>query len=216
MFKNNRSVIGETQTITAAVAEKNLTVTDDMLSGAGYNFSRINSIPAFVKLKKETVSAASGNLIYYYFTNDSLLNNLNNNILLQKRMYKWNDELQMWNLINPGSVLKIADKIKVVLTIQSSRSLPFVFIDDKRAAAFEPVQNSSGYEYVSGMGYYRSVRDAGYHFFAENIPSGRHEITYELKVSQEGDFTSGPAVLQCMYKPEAAAYSNSLKIVTAH
>jgi alpha-2-macroglobulin len=55
-----------------------------------------------------------------------------------------------------------------------------------------------------------------FHFFAENIPSGKHEISYELKVSHEGSFISGPAALQCMYKPEISAYSLSSNIITAH
>jgi hypothetical protein len=36
-----------------------------------------------------------------------------------------------------------------------------------------------------------------------------------LQVAQEGRFTNGPAVLQCMYKPEKTAYSNSVSIKTA-
>jgi len=214
LFKNNRSVVGETQTINATLTGKNMRVTDDLLSGVDYDFSDVHTLPASVKLTKAAPVAAAGSLVYFYFTDDSLLNSLNKDIQLEKKMYVWNAELNTWELINSNTVLKIADKVRVILTIQSSRSLPFVFIDDKRAAAFEPAENSSGYEYGSGMGYYKSVRDAGYHFFAENIPSGRHEIVYELKVSQEGSFASGPAVLQCMYKPDIAAYSNGTKIVT--
>jgi hypothetical protein len=90
--------------------------------------------------------------------------------------------------------------------------LQYVFINDKRAAAFEPLDNSSGYRYNDGVHYYQSVKDAGYQFFADFIPSGKHNIEYEVKLAQEGSFTNGIAVLQCMYRPDITAYSNGLKI----
>jgi uncharacterized protein YfaS (alpha-2-macroglobulin family) len=154
----------------------------------------------------------SGNYCWYYFTTGSSLSELNKDIRLSKELFQWNNKENKWDLISETTGLKIADRIKVVLTIITSKSLPYVFIDDKRAAAFEPVDNSSGYEYVSGFSYYKSVRDAGFQFFIDHIPSGRQEISYEMKVTQEGSFFSGPAVLQCMYKPGVTAYSNSSKL----
>jgi uncharacterized protein YfaS (alpha-2-macroglobulin family) len=92
--------------------------------------------------------------------------------------------------------------------------LPYVFIDDKNGGAFEAVEQRSGYEYGNTISYYRSVRDAGMQIFTSLIPAGRTEIRYDLKVTQEGTFTNGAACLQCMYKPEKAAYSNSALINT--
>ena len=216
LLKRNNSVIGETQTINTSIENKKIWVNDDLLKGSSYAFSPATSLPSFLSLKKETSRIASGNLCWYYFTTGSSLSYLNKDVRLSKELFKWNEKENKWDLISGLTNLKIADRVKVVLTIISSRSLPYVFIDDKRAAAFEPADNNSGYEYGSGFSYYRSVRDAGCQFFAENIPSGKKEISYELKVSQEGNFTSGPAALQCMYKPEVSAFSNSSKIVTEH
>lgn len=216
LLKKNNSVIGETQTINTSIDNKKILVNDDLLKGSLYAFSSATSFPSSLLLKKEVSGIASGNLCWYYFTTGSSLSYLNKDVRLSKELFKWNEKENKWDLISDITNLKIADRVKVVLTIISSKSLPYVFIDDKRAAAFEPADNNSGYEYGSGFSYYRSVRDAGCQFFAENIPSGRNEISYELKVSQEGNFTSGPAVLQCMYKPEINAFSNSSKIVTAH
>lgn len=61
---------------------------------------------------------------------------------------------------------------------------------------------------------YNGYRYTGYQIFAEFIPSGKSELSYELKVVQEGSFANGPAVLSCIYKPEIAAYSNSFVIKT--
>ena len=82
----------------------------------------------------------------------------------------------------------------------------YVFIDEKRAAALEPSNALSGYEYNKGFGYYQSVRDAGYQFFAEQIPSGISTITYETIVAKEGTIDNGPISLQCMYQPAVKAY----------
>ena len=152
-----------------------------------------------------------GNISWYYFTSSGQLSSVNRDITITKQFYKWNERTKTWTIAGGDEVFKIADKVKVMITIQSSRALSYVYIDDKRAAAFEPTDNSSGYEY-GDFSYYKSVRDAGFQFFANFIPSGKHEISYELKVAQEGNFTSGPPVLQCMYKPEISAYGNSIKI----
>ena len=215
LLKKNNAVIGETKTISTSLDNKKITVNDDLLKGSSYAFSSVGSLPSSLQLNKENPGTASGNICWYYFTAGSTLSNLNKDVRLSKELFIWNEKENKWDLISETTGLKIADRVKVVLTIISSRSLPYVFIDDKRAAAFEPADNNSGYEYGSGFSYYKSVRDAGYQFFAENISSGKSEISYELRVSQEGNFTSGPAALQCMYKPEVSAYSNSSKIVTA-
>jgi uncharacterized protein YfaS (alpha-2-macroglobulin family) len=214
LLKKNNTQIGETKTISTSLGNKKLSVTDDLLKGSSYTFSPAGSLPSSVQINKENASASSGSLCWYYFTTGSSLSDLNKDVRLSKELFKWNEKESKWDLISENSELKIAGKIKVVITIISSRSLPYVFIDDKRAAAFEPADNNSGYEYGSEFRYYKSIRDAGFQFFASNIPSGKSEISYELKVSQEGNFTSGPATLQCMYKPEISAYSNSIKIAT--
>jgi alpha-2-macroglobulin len=59
------------------------------------------------------------------------------------------------------------------------------------------------------------VRDAGTQFFFETVPAGRYAINYEMIVAHEGDFTSGPASLECMYRPEVNAYSNGIRVTTS-
>ena len=57
------------------------------------------------------------------------------------------------------------------------------------------------------MRYYKSVRDAGHQFFAEQIPSGISTIEYETIVVKEGTFKNGQISLQCMYQPAVRAYT---------
>ncbi len=61
--------------------------------------------------------------------------------------------------------------------------------------------------------YYQSVKDTGLELFAESIPRGISEINYEMVVAMSGQFTSGPARLQCMYQPSVTAYSGAQVIV---
>jgi len=214
LLSNEKILNGEKQVIEATANNKSIKVTDDMFSGTDFNFSRMNEIPAEIRLHKENQIAANGSFYSYYFTSSTNLSGLNKDVQVQKKLYKWSEKDNKWDRAMEGAQLKIADKIRVVLTIQSSKALHYVFIDDKRAAAFEPVNNNSGYEFGTGFNYYRSLRDAGFQFFADFIPSGKVEISYELKVAQEGEFLNGPAVLQCMYKPEVTAYSNGLTVKT--
>jgi len=142
------------------------------------------------------------------------MNKVNKQVNLKKEISRYNNASGKWEPITDKTVLHIADHIKVMLTIETPKALRYVYIDDKRAAAFEPKENHSGYMYSEGVGYYQSIRDAGIQFFTDFIPSGRTVINYEMTVAQEGNFTNGPASLQCMYKPEVNAYSSSIQVQT--
>jgi len=209
----NNTVSGETQTVQMSVDKTQLAVSNDLLNGKIFNYAAATSLPSSVTLQKEGNAATAGNLYRYYFTAAENVPRSNNDIQLSKQLYQWNNATNSWETLPANNTIKIADKIKVVLTVQCSRPLQYVFINDARAAAFEPASNSSGYEYNDGISYYQSVRDAGMHFFIDFIPSGKHEIVYEMKAAQEGSFTSGIGVLQRMYRPEVTAYSNGIKIV---
>jgi hypothetical protein len=214
LAKENKSVFGLSQSIGTKVGDSTLSVTDDLMKGSLMAFTTTKTLPSSLQLSHAVSEPAAGNISWYYFTSSGHLSDLNKDVRLDKKMYKWNSNTNSWTIFTEQEILKIADKVKVVLTVESKKPLSYVYIDDKRGAGFEPTDNSSGYEYA-GFGYYKSIRDAGTHFFADFIPSGKHEISYELKISQEGNFTSGAPVLQCMYKSEVNAYGNSIKIISA-
>ncbi|MFI5188188.1 MAG: alpha-2-macroglobulin family protein, partial [Chitinophagales bacterium] len=213
LTKENQTATGITQTINSKINNENLSVTDNMLAGNTYLFVKTNkSLP--VGVKKLSSVPAAGNLIWYYFTESNDLSKANREVSLKKEIQRYNSIEGKWEAISENSLLKIGEKIKVVLEITSSKALKYVYIDDKRAAAFEPKEIHSGYDYENGLGYYLSVRDASMQFFSEFIPSGKSVISQELIVAQEGNFTNGPASLQCMYRPEINAFSNSIKVQT--
>ncbi len=214
LSNENKNVTGVSQSVGVKAGDSTLNVSNDMLKGNGFEFSALPAWPATVQLNKKAAIPASGNLVWYYFAKGKELNKLNKEVELERNYYKWNDRTNMWEALTDNATLKIADKVKVVINIQCNRNLSYVYIEDKRAAAFEPIENSSGYQWRDGINYYQSVRDAGSQFFAETISAGRHEISYELKVAHEGQFAAGPAVLQCMYRPEISAYSDNKVVMT--
>jgi hypothetical protein len=167
-------------------------------------------MPATISLSKTNINIASGYLSYYYFSKTAPANGYN--VQLIKKLSRWSETKKEWENITATTLLHPGEKVRASLTIQSQRAIQYVYINDSRSAAFEPVDNSSHYQYDADFAYYRSVKDAGFQFFANSIPSGEHTITYEMKVAQEGRFTNGMAVLQCMYKPEVTAYSNSITV----
>lgn len=214
LMKENGSVVAAPQSLTAVIGEQKLSVSDDLLNGQLMDFSKVMKTVPLIKLSKADAMPAKGNISWYYFTAAQNLNRINTSVKLDKSLFVFSAEQKKWIAADKDLVFKIGTRVKVVLSIETQKPLTFVQLDDYRAAAFEPVEQKSGYQYQDRVSYYQSMRDTGYQIFSEFIPSGKSELSYELKVVQEGSFASGPAVLSCMYKPEITAYSNSFVIKT--
>ena len=210
--KEKGSVIGEDQSFSTEIAGQHLYVSDDLLNGVPSTFVAAKQLPKAIILQQQGINT-SGALTWYYFTKPESLDTLNKAVHISKQFYSY-DKNKGWILLTNGIHLKKGDKIRVKLTIETSSRLKFVHISDPRAAAFEPADNNSGYQYNDGLIYYQSVKDTGLEIFTESVPRGISEIYYEMIVTMEGQFTSGPATLQCMYQPSVTAYSSGEMIVT--
>lgn len=108
--------------------------------------------------------------------------------------------------------LKVGEKITVRLTIRADRNMEFVHLKDVRGSGFEPTETLSQYEWKSGLGYYQSTRDLGTHFFIDYLPRGTYVVSYDVFVSQAGQYVSGLATLQCMYAPEFTSHSSGSSV----
>jgi hypothetical protein len=215
LLKQNNTAIGTLRTISATINDSNISVTDDLLNGSPFAFIK-NDKPLSVEIKKQNGISGSGTVIWYYFNSYDKLKPSNDGVRLQKELFRYDRISAQWERVTEKTFLRVADKIKVVLIVETPKALRYVYIDDKRSAAFEPADIHSGYQYQQGISHYTSVRDTGVQFFAEFIPSGRSTIDYEMVVAHEGNFMNGPALLQCMYRPEVSAYSNSQRVQTAN
>lgn len=210
--KDKGSVIGPVKSFSTDIDGQHLAVSDDMLNGVPTAFVATKQTRQTIVLQQQG-TGASGALISYYFANPESLDTLNKAIHIRKQFYSYN-KINGWVPFDNHTHLTTGDKVRVKLTIETASRLDFVHISDPRAAAFEPGDNHSGYQYDGGLSYYRSVKDTGLELFIDSVPRGISEIDYEMVVAMEGHFSSGPAVLQCMYRPANMAYSSASIIVT--
>jgi len=190
----------------------NLSVSDDLLNGRQYAFFNLygKAFPSNIRVSSNQPQELKGALSYYFFTTEPPV--IENGPSLKKSIFRYNNTSNSWEAMTDSSVFNIGDKVKVELTIETKRRLQYVFIDDKRAAAFEPADPLSGYQYGDRLYYYRSVADEGFRFFLNEIPAGRSSVNYEMMVTREGLFSNGMAVLQCMYSPDVKAYTGNVKV----
>jgi len=206
LSKHEPSVTGNPIVLDASINDSLLSVTDNLLTGQLFNFVQTQKFPPAIYLKKDDHTSTRGGFNYYYFTATPPSENVAD-VKISKKLFRFNGAGNTWAPIDSATTLKIADKIKTVITIDAKRQLKYVFIDEKDAASLEPADPLSGYEYGKDFNYYRSVRDAGCQFFAEQIPSGISTISYETIVAKEGVFNDGIVSLQCMYQPQVRAYA---------
>lgn len=202
------------QQLQASFNNRQLQVTDNIVSGSPYIFAATQGagFPATIPVEKATDKPGLGAVSYYYFTAHPPETMTANGVMIRKVLSRYNDKKQQWDTLQNNATLSIADKIQVTLTIETPRFLQYVLINDNHAAGFESSDASSGYEYANGFEYYKSPHDAGMRFFAEKIPAGTSTISYEMLVNAEGSFYNGPVLLQCMYQPAVTAYGNGINI----
>jgi len=210
LLKDKGTTFGETKAFSTQIDHHDLSVSDGLLDGLPIALAKTKQMPQSITIKQQGINV-SGNLTWYYFAEPSKLDTLNKAVKLTKEFYTY-DQDKGWIKFTAATILKAGDQVRVKLIIETNSSLKFVHISDPRAAAFEPKENNSGYQYNSGFSYYRSIRDTGLELFTEAVPKGISEITYELVVAHEGEFSSGAANLQCMYHPAKTAYSGTEKI----
>jgi alpha-2-macroglobulin len=198
----------------ATIIDTSLRVSNDLFTGNLFTFKDLagKTFPQQTAVTTQVAQGQSGGINYYYFTADPLAEETSTGVKIVKALAKYDNSTSSWAAISATTVLKPGDKIRTTLTITSAKQLKYVFIDEKRAAACEPAEALSGYESGKGISYYKSVRDVGFQFFADQVPAGISEISYETVIAKTGRFTYGPAALQCMYRPDIKAYSNSLHI----
>jgi uncharacterized protein YfaS (alpha-2-macroglobulin family) len=98
------------------------------------------------------------------------------------------------------------------IIIRTDRDLEYVHLKDMRASCLEPVNVLSGYRWQDGLGYYETTQDASTSFFFDLLPKGTHVFEYPVFVTTAGNYSNGISTLECMYAPEFAAHSESMRV----
>ena len=107
-----------------------------------------------------------------------------------------------------ANTLKVGDRIKVRITIESERDLDFVQVLDRRAACMEPVNQLSGYR----NGAYCSPKDNSTNYYFNMLPKGKRVIETEYYIDRAGQYETGTCTIQCAYSPEYRATAPSMVI----
>ena len=108
----------------------------------------------------------------------------------------------------PQSTLAVGQRIKVRITIETSRDLDFVQVVDRRAACMEPVNQLSGYR----NGAYCSPKDNATHYFYGGLAKGKHVIETEYYIDRVGTYETGTCTVGCAYAPEYRATAPSIQL----
>jgi hypothetical protein len=115
-----------------------------------------------------------------------------------------------YTVLSSSSDLKVGDRIKVRITIETTRDIDFVQVVDRRAACMEPVRQLSGYH----NGAYVSPKDFATYYYYGGLAKGKYTMETEYFVDRAGQYETGTCTVQCAYAPEyrATAPSTTLTI----
>ena len=108
----------------------------------------------------------------------------------------------------PQSTLTVGQRIRVRITIETTRDLDFVQVVDHRAACMEPVNQLSGYHH----GAYCSPKDNATHYFYRGLSKGKHIIETEYYIDRAGTYETGTCNVGCAYAPEFRATAPSVEL----
>lgn len=114
--------------------------------------------------------------------------------------------------LKSGDEIKSGDLIEVTLGIDSKNDYEYLVFEDWKAAGMEAVDVQSGYN-PNGLGAYMELRDEKVSLFVQNLPRGRHNLSYRLRAEIPGKFSALPTQAEAMYAPELRANSDEMKFL---
>ena len=195
-----------------AIDIKNDNISSDFMNQYYWDSESMKDIKD-IKINNESDNLIWGGLFRQYFVSLDEVRKHESPLNVEREIYleKVNEDGTYLVPIENEDI-KVGDKIVVNLNIESSQDMEFVFLKDMRAACLEPVEQMSRYRYQDGMLYYQSNSDTFMGFYFDRLPKGRHQLSYSMFVTKEGDFSNGYALIQCMYSPEFSAYSEGMRI----
>jgi len=187
---------------------------DDLLGYQTYQWKADEITNDFgkVSIKNKSEKPVFGGIYWQYFEDFNSVKDATNGILkIARRFYIENSDKKLQEISNETE-LKLGQKVIIRLEITAEKDMEFIHIKDMRAATFEPVDVLSGYKYQNNLRYYESTRDAATNFFIDYLSKGSYVIDYEVRLNNEGSFTSGISTIQSMYAPEHTSHTSGKTI----
>jgi molybdopterin converting factor small subunit len=177
-------------------------------AGLGYVKAAISQPQGKTFTATKTSEGTSWGAVYaQFFQKTSDIEASQSGITVRREVMKADANYQLSTI---NYQLKTGDRIKVRITIETTRDLDFVQVVDHRAACMEPVRQLSGYQ----QGAYVSPKDAATHYFYYGLAKGKHVIETEYYIDRAGCYETGTCSVGCAYAPEyrATAPSQTLNI----
>ncbi len=167
-----------------------------------------------VEVYKKGPGIAQGGLFWQYYEDLDKISAAASVLSISKELYRIESTTngEVLKAISTSEPIRIGDRLKVRLIINSDRPMEFLHLKDQRAAGFEPVDALSTYHYSGGLGYYQAVRDASMDFFFDYLPKGRHVLEYDLRAGASGVFSNGLASLENYYAPQMRAHTQGTNV----
>jgi TonB-dependent SusC/RagA subfamily outer membrane receptor len=192
---------------------------------AGTGYIKLNWKPeevtkemATLTVENKSVVPGYGGFYWQYFEELDKIKSSQESIMnVGKELYLKNNTANGMQLqkISAKQPLKIGDLVTMRLILDIKENVEFVHLKDLRAAAFEPVDVLSAYEYKDHLGYYRSTRDVATHFFLDYISRGKYILEYDVRVNNAGEFSSGITTILSMYAPEFSGHTAGVRVKTS-
>jgi len=133
-------------------------------------------------------------------------------IKLRKTLSRVNPDGSL-TLLTQGSTLRVGDRVRIHIDIDCQHDMDNMVLRDQRAAAFEPVSTTSGWQWNDGLRYYVDVRDDRTDCYIDRLAEGHYYVEYDLWVRHSGSFSTGIGTLHSVYAPEFRANTQHTKVV---
>jgi uncharacterized protein YfaS (alpha-2-macroglobulin family) len=189
-------------------------------AGSGYftqfwTADKINANQSKITIKNQGNSMIWGGLFWQYFENLDKVTPASTPLSVKKQLFveRSTDRGFVLESVSRNDTFKIGDNVVVRMEIRTDRDLDFVHLKDLRAAAFEPIDVRSGYNFQSGLFYYQDVKDVSMNYYFTHLPRGTYVFEYRVNVSQIGNFSNGFTTIQCLYAPEFSAQSQGERVI---
>lgn len=226
LLLNGSDWLATESNVTISVGEKTIDPkTDEEINveaGTGYikkSYSGSEVTPSMGKVtvisnEDTKTSMAWGGLYWQYFEQLDKITYAQTPLSIIKQVFieETTDTGKVKTLLTSDKKLKAGTKLIVRIMLKANKDMEYVHLKDMRAAALEPLENLSGYQWQNGVGYYMSIRDASMNYFFDRLPKGQWVFEYPLVVSQAGTFQNGIATVQNMYAPEFTSHTNGMTI----
>lgn len=174
----------------------------------------IKSSSGSIKVESKEDQFAYGAVYWQYFEDNDKIQSNASGLSIQRVYYKIVTTSNGEQLVElkSGEVLKVGDRVRVLLKVSSDRAMEYIQIKDGRASGTEPMSVISSYHYSNGLWYYQVTNDYSTLFFVERLERGNYQLTYDLTVQQNGVFDAGISSVQCYYAPEFTANGKGFKL----